>query len=109
MPFTTKHAVMSSTTLIASCALSGSRRKSILRTIPEILTSVADRVDDHELAVGRDDLRVAEYLPERKGDVKHSQADNARAVEWLGYEKIVGLEEGLRKTIAWCEASRFSK
>lgn len=57
---------------------------------------------------GRNDV-TAEYLPERKGDVKHSQADNARAVEWLGYEKIVGLEEGLRKTIAWWEASRFSK
>jgi nucleoside-diphosphate-sugar epimerase len=57
---------------------------------------------------GRNDVTV-EYLPERKGDVKHSQADNARAVEWLGYEKIVGLEEGLRKTIAWWEASRFSK
>jgi hypothetical protein len=35
----------------------------------------------------------AEYQPERKGDVKHSQADNRRAVECLGYEKRVGLEE----------------
>jgi nucleoside-diphosphate-sugar epimerase len=52
---------------------------------------------------------TAEYLPERKGDVKHSQADNTRAVEWLGYEKLVGLEEGLRNTIAWWETSRFSK
>jgi nucleoside-diphosphate-sugar epimerase len=52
---------------------------------------------------------TAEYLPERKGDVKHSQADNTRAVEWLGYEKLVGLEEGLRNTIAWWATSRFSK
>lgn len=51
----------------------------------------------------------AEYLPERKGDVKHSQADNARAVEWLGYEKLVGLEEGLRRTIDWWKSSRFAK
>jgi nucleoside-diphosphate-sugar epimerase len=57
---------------------------------------------------GKNDV-TAEYLPERKGDVKHSQADNVRAVEWLGYEKIVGLEEGLRNTIAWWKASRFSK
>jgi nucleoside-diphosphate-sugar epimerase len=57
---------------------------------------------------GKTDVR-AEYLRERKGDVKHSQADNARAIEWLGYEKLVGLEEGLRKTIEWWEASRFSK
>jgi nucleoside-diphosphate-sugar epimerase len=57
---------------------------------------------------GKTDV-TAEYLPERKGDVKHSQADNTRAVEWLGYEKLVGLEEGLRNTIAWWETSRFSK
>jgi nucleoside-diphosphate-sugar epimerase len=50
----------------------------------------------------------AEYRDERKGDVKHSQADNTRAVEWLGYEKIVGLEDGLKKTIDWWKASRFA-
>jgi len=52
---------------------------------------------------------TAEYQPERKGDVKHSQADNRRAVEWLGYEKLVGLEEGLRNTIDWWKSSRFAK
>lgn len=50
----------------------------------------------------------AENQPERTGDVKHSQADNQRAVEWLGYEKLVGLEEGLRETINWWKTSRFS-
>ena len=50
----------------------------------------------------------AEYQPERKGDVKHSQADNTRAKEWLGYEKLVGLEDGLRKTIDWWKTSRFA-
>lgn len=50
----------------------------------------------------------AEYQPERKGDVKHSQADNQRAIERFGYEKLVGLEEGLRKTIKWWQASRFA-
>lgn len=50
----------------------------------------------------------ADYLPERKGDVKHSQADNTRAVEALGYEKLVGLEEGLKKTIDWWKTSRFA-
>ena len=52
---------------------------------------------------------TAEYLPERKGDVTHSQADNTRAIEWLGYEKLVGLEEGLRRTIEWWKGSRFAK
>lgn len=51
----------------------------------------------------------AVYEPERKGDVKHSQADNSRAVECLGYQRIVGLEEGLRHTIDWWKASRFAK
>jgi nucleoside-diphosphate-sugar epimerase len=51
----------------------------------------------------------AEYEPERKGDVKHSQADNRRAVEYLDYEKLVGLEEGLVKTIEWWKQSRFAK
>lgn len=50
----------------------------------------------------------ADYQPERKGDVKHSQADNRRAVEWLGYEKLAGLEEGLVKTIDWWRSSRFA-
>ncbi|MEO8648220.1 MAG: SDR family oxidoreductase [Acidobacteriota bacterium] len=50
-----------------------------------------------------------EYKPERKGDVKHSQADNARAVEHLGYKKIVGLDEGLVRTIDWWKNSRFAK
>jgi nucleoside-diphosphate-sugar epimerase len=49
-----------------------------------------------------------EYQPERKGDVKHSQADNTRAVEWLDYKKLVGLEEGLKKTIDWWKTSRFA-
>lgn len=49
------------------------------------------------------------YEQERKGDVKHSQADNLRAVECLGYERLVGLEEGLRRTIDWWKQSRFAK
>lgn len=51
----------------------------------------------------------AEFQPSRKGDVKHSQADNSRAIEWLGYEKLVGLEEGLKNTIEWWKNSRFAK
>jgi len=57
---------------------------------------------------GKTDV-TATYLPERTGDVKHSQADNTRAVKWLNYEKLVGLEEGLRRTIEWWNSSRFAK
>jgi nucleoside-diphosphate-sugar epimerase len=51
----------------------------------------------------------AEYLPARTGDVRDSQADNKRAIDWLGYRELVGLEEGLRKTIDWWKGSRFAK
>lgn len=50
----------------------------------------------------------AEYQPPRSGDVKDSQADNRLAVECLGYERLVGLEEGLRRTIEWWQNSRFA-
>jgi nucleoside-diphosphate-sugar epimerase len=50
----------------------------------------------------------AKYLAERNGDVKHSQADNTKAKENIGYEKLVGLEEGLRHTIDWWKTSRFA-
>ncbi|HQZ83387.1 MAG TPA: SDR family oxidoreductase [Pyrinomonadaceae bacterium] len=51
----------------------------------------------------------AEYLEPRTGDVKHSQADNSLAVQTLGYENLVGLEEGLRETLAWWQNSRFAR
>ena len=52
---------------------------------------------------------VADHQQQRRGDVKDSQADNRRAVECLGYREIVGLEEGLRKTIDWWKTSRFAE
>jgi UDP-glucose 4-epimerase len=39
-----------------------------------------------------------EYLPSRTGDVRDSWADVSQAVEVLGYEPSVGLEEGLQRT-----------
>lgn len=51
----------------------------------------------------------ADYQPERSGDVKHSQANNQRAINYLGYEKKIGLEEGLQNTIRWWKQSRFAK
>ena len=51
---------------------------------------------------------VAEYKEPRVGDVRHSLADISRARELLEYEPIVGLREGLGKTIDWWKASRFA-
>jgi nucleoside-diphosphate-sugar epimerase len=52
---------------------------------------------------------TADYQPARTGDVKHSQADNSRAVELFGYQRLVGLEDGLAKTIEWWKNSRFAR
>lgn len=57
---------------------------------------------------GREDVE-ADYQPPRAGDVRDSQADNSLAVEFLGYERLVDLEEGLRRTIDWWKNSRFAK
>jgi UDP-glucose 4-epimerase len=40
-----------------------------------------------------------DYAPARPGDVRHSMADVSLAREELGYEVIVGLEDGLARTI----------
>jgi len=46
------------------------------------------------------------YKAERAGDVKDSQADITKARTLLGYAPIVGLEEGLKRTIEWCRAEQ---
>lgn len=72
-----------------------------------------DRITLNELLAvlknitGKSDVKPA-YKPERKGDVKHSQCSNALATECIGYKKLVGLEEGLQKTIDWWKTSRFA-
>ncbi len=73
-----------------------------------------DRITLNELLdvlrsiTGRTEVQP-QYEEARKGDVKHSQADNQRAVKCLDYQELVGLEEGLRKTIEWWKTSRFAK
>jgi nucleoside-diphosphate-sugar epimerase len=42
----------------------------------------------------------------RVGDVRDSQADINKAKRMLGYKPIIGLEEGLRRTLAWCRAEQ---
>ena len=44
------------------------------------------------------------YKEERPGDVRDSQADISKAKALLGYEPIVPLEEGLRRTLEWCRS-----
>lgn len=58
--------------------------------------------------LNRQDIQV-KYEAARVGDIVHSLADNSLAVDYLGYEKLVGLEDGLSKTIEWWRNSRFAK
>jgi nucleoside-diphosphate-sugar epimerase len=44
---------------------------------------------------------AALYGPPRAGDVRDSQADISLARALLGYEPLVGLDEGLAHTLAW--------
>ena len=44
------------------------------------------------------------YKEERAGDVRDSQADIAKARTILGYQPIVGFEDGLRRTLDWCRS-----
>jgi nucleoside-diphosphate-sugar epimerase len=43
----------------------------------------------------------AKYVPDRAGDVRHSQADTTAAVSDLGHSPKYSLEEGLRQTFEW--------
>lgn len=45
------------------------------------------------------------FEPPRPGDVLHSLADLTRARDLLGYAPVIGLEESLEETIAWCRQS----
>ncbi len=51
------------------------------------------------------------YEPERAGEQKHSQAEHARAITYLGWKPETSLTEGLAKTKVWLdeELSRNSQ
>jgi UDP-N-acetylglucosamine/UDP-N-acetylgalactosamine 4-epimerase len=49
---------------------------------------------------------VPVYGPERKGDVKHSLADISKAQKLLGYQPLISVNDGLKKTFDWYSAKR---
>ncbi|MEZ5344065.1 MAG: SDR family oxidoreductase [Pyrinomonadaceae bacterium] len=102
-------------TYIANVVNANIRAAQTTKGIGEsINTANGERITLNELLevlkkiTGSENVR-ADYQKARKGDVRDSQADNKKAVECLGYEKLVGLEEGLEKTIEWWKSSRFAK
>lgn len=42
-----------------------------------------------------------QYVPPRKGDIKHSWADISAARALLGFKPVVDFDEGLRRSIEW--------
>lgn len=48
------------------------------------------------------------HAPERKGDIKHSNADITKAKKYINYDPIISFEEGLKLSIDWY-ISEFSK
>ena len=46
----------------------------------------------------------AEYAPPRQGDVRDSLADLSKISKGLGYEVLVSINEGLRRTADWLKA-----
>ena len=64
-------------------------------------------LDELKDLTGRSNAQ-AEYRDTRVGDVRHSLADISEARQLLGYAPIVGLREGLRRTIDWWQGSRFA-
>ncbi len=51
---------------------------------------------------------AAQYGPERAGDIKHSLANISLAEKAFAYKPLVGVEEGLAKTVAWYRAQLAS-
>jgi len=64
-----------------------------------------DRITLNELAGELKELTGgttdAEHGQPRAGDIKHSLADINKAKELLGYEVLVPVREGLRRTAEW--------
>ncbi|MCK5032957.1 MAG: NAD-dependent epimerase/dehydratase family protein, partial [Calditrichia bacterium] len=64
-----------------------------------------DRMTLNELAKNLQDILQIDidpvYEPPRAGDIKHSLSDITKAKELLGFEVVVPLYEGLKKTALW--------
>ena len=75
-----------------------------------INVAVGDRISLHQLFRTVRDLVGARlepvYAAPRRGDVRDSQADIQKARRLLGYEPMVGFDEGLKKTVEWYRASQ---
>ncbi len=69
--------------------------------------SQATRLDDLVARIGAavGKTPIIEVVSEMRGDVQHTLASVARAHAELGYDPRVGLDEGLRRFVAWFRAT----
>src|SRR5690606_31087365 len=70
-----------------AAATTGKGIGSVMNVANGERVSLNELLDSLKTITGRTDVE-AKYLPARKGDVMHSQADNTLAVECLGYKKL---------------------
>ncbi len=61
--------------------------------------SVNEIIAEINAALGKN--VACNYVGERAGDIKHSWADIERAKAVIGFEPVIDLAEGLKRTIAW--------
>lgn len=54
------------------------------------------------------DLPVS-YGPPRPGDIRHSRADISAAAAVLGYQPLVSVQDGIRRTFAWFSSRNTSE
>jgi nucleoside-diphosphate-sugar epimerase len=78
----------------------GTGRRTDLNELARVMTKLANEGNTSELPPPN-----PRHEPARAGDVRHSQADIAKARRLLGYEPWLGLEDGLRQTLAWYKAA----
>ena len=62
-------------------------------------TTLLQAVDAIRTATGYQGL--IKFLPERRGDIRHSLADITRAQQMLGYRARTNFSQGLSQTVAW--------
>lgn len=74
----------------------GTGRRTDLNELARLMAKLANESNPSELPPPN-----PRHEPARVGDVRHSQADIAKARRLLGYEPWLGLEDGLRQTLAW--------
>jgi UDP-glucose 4-epimerase len=76
--------------------------------------AAGNQVTVNDLARKLRDLAAAssamiEHAAPRPGDVRHSYADISLAQEVLGYQPVVALDEGLRRTMEWYRDERDAR